>query len=276
MLFPIGLGGGMTFTRTAIVAAAAWLVGAPMASAQHRGGHGGGGGHATARAGSGQSGSRSASPRSSGAAPRAGGTSERAAGARHAPGSVTGTAVPRAYGAVVRPYGYVGAGVFRGPIAFYRPYYAFRPRFSIGFGFWAGFPIAYPYYWGYYDPFYAPYYAYPYPYPYPYAYPAPGYPPPSSTYPPSSYPSQPGRVQVQPPNQDMGGVSFEITPPTAEVWVDGERAGTVNLFTPRSQPLGLTQGRHHIEIRAPGYQTMEFDADIVGGQVIPYQGTLER
>jgi hypothetical protein len=188
--------------------------------------------------------------------------------------------VPRAYGAVVRPYGYVGAGVFRGPITFYRPYYAFRPRFSIGFGLWTGFPIAYPYYWGYYDPFYAPYYAYPYPSPYPpypYAYPAPGYPPPSSTYPPSSYPSQPGRVQVQPPNQaDMGGVSFEITPPSAEVWVDGERVGTVNMFTPRSQPLGLMPGRHHIEIRAPGYQTMEFDADIVAGQVIPYQGTLER
>jgi hypothetical protein len=174
--------------------------------------------------------------------------------------------------------------MFRGPVTFYRPYYAFRPRFSIGFGFWAGFSIAYPYYWGYYDPFYAPYYAYPYSYPYPYpyppypyAYPAPGYPPPSSTYPPSSYPSQPGRVQGQPPNQaDMGGVSFEITPPTAEVWVDGERAGTVYMFTPRSQPLGLTPGRHHIEIRAPGYKTMEFDADIVAGQVIPYQGTLER
>src|SRR5262245_45719948 len=120
MLDSIEVRAGMTFRRTAIIAAAALLVGAPIASAQHRGGgHGGAGGHAAARGGSGQSGARSASPRSSGAAPRAGGTTERAAPATHdphAPGTVTGTAVPRRYGAVVRPYGYVGTGVFRGPI----------------------------------------------------------------------------------------------------------------------------------------------------------------
>jgi hypothetical protein len=74
----------------------------------------------------------------------------------------------------------------------------------------------------------------------------------------------------------MGGVSFEMTPSTAEVWVDGQRVGTVSMFTPRSQPLGLTPGRHHIEIRAPGYKAMDFDMDVVAGQVIPYQGTLER
>jgi hypothetical protein len=169
--------------------------------------------------------------------------------------------------------------VFRGPITFYRPYYTFRPRVSIGFGLWAGFPIAYPYSWGYYDPFYQPY-AYAYPYAdgaYPYAYPSPGYGyPPPPQYRPPSYPQQPGSIGVQPPNQEMGGVSFEITPSNAEIWVDGQRVGTVDQFTPKSQPLGLTPGRHRIEIRAPGYQPMDFDADIVAGQVIPYQGTLER
>jgi hypothetical protein len=35
-------------------------------------------------------------------------------------------------------------------------------------------------------------------------------------------------------------------------------------------------GRHHIEVRASGYQTMSFDVDIIAGQVIPYQGTMER
>ena len=42
------------------------------------------------------------------------------------------------------------------------------------------------------------------------------------------------------------------------------------------QPLGLPAGYHRIEIRAPGYQTMSFDAEIVAGQVIPYQGVMQR
>ena len=70
-------------------------------------------------------------------------------------------------------------------------------------------------------------------------------------------------------------MSFEITPSTAEVVVDGEYVGTVGDFTPTSQPLGLTAGRHRIEIRAAGYPTMNIQADIVAGQVIPYRGTLQ-
>jgi hypothetical protein len=43
-----------------------------------------------------------------------------------------------------------------------------------------------------------------------------------------------------------------------------------------SAPLGLAPGHHHFEMRAPGYQTLTFDADIITGQVTPFQGTLER
>jgi hypothetical protein len=52
--------------------------------------------------------------------------------------------------------------------------------------------------------------------------------------------------------------------------------GTAATFGPTSQPLGLIPGRHHIEVRAAGYRTMTFDADVRSGQVIPYQGTLQR
>ena len=168
------------------------------------------------------------------------------------------------------------------PLRFYRPYYAFRPRFSVGFGLWVGFPIAYPYYYSYYPASYPYVSAYPYPYPYPYAYPYPmyGYPYPAanSPYPAAYPPSPPGTVGVQPgpPNTNAGGVSFEVTPSTAEVLVDGAYVGTVGQFTPTAQPLGLTPGRHRIEIRAPGYQTIAFDVDIVAGQVVPYQGTMQR
>ena len=170
------------------------------------------------------------------------------------------------------------------PVRFFRPYYVFRPRLSLGFGLWAGFPFTY--YDPYYNPYYEPYaYSYPYPYPaYDYPYPATNYPTyaspgdPSSTYPQSAYRPPAGSVGVQPGQDqtDTGGVSFEITPGPAQVFVDGSYVGTVGEFVATTQPLGLTPGRHRIEIRAPGYQTMSFDADIVAGQVIPYQGVMQR
>ena len=170
-------------------------------------------------------------------------------------------------------------------------------RFALGLSF--GFPAYY--YWG---PGYYPYaYAYPYPYSYPSTYPAyppqayppqayppQAYPPqayPPSAYPPSAYPpasTQPGYPQsgyppqgsIRPSQPNTGGISFEIQPSDARVYVDGQYVGTVGQFTATSQPLGLTAGRHHIQITAPGYRTMELDADIVAGEVLPYQGTLAR
>lgn len=137
------------------------------------------------------------------------------------------------------------------PRRFFRPYYVFRPRFSIGFGIWAGFPITY------YDPYY-------YPYEYPYATTAPGFPIPPQ-----------GSVNVLPNEANMGGLSFDISPDTAEVYVDGIYFGTVGDFTSSSQPLGLPAGRHHVELREPGYEVSSFDVDIVAGQVIPYRGQLQ-
>jgi len=150
-----------------------------------------------------------------------------------------------------RYYGprYTGPRFSIAPRRFYRPYYAFRPRFSIGFGIWVGAPVTY------YDPYYYPYDDYPY------ASSAPGY----------RIPPQ-GSVAVQP---NMGGLSFDITPDTAEVYVDGNYVGEVRQFTSSSQPLGVPAGRHHVELREPGYDVLSFDVDIVAGQVIPYQGQLQ-
>jgi len=165
-------------------------------------------------------------------------------------GPRSGYAAPRYTGRYYGPR-YAGPRFAYAPRQFYRPYYVFRPRFSISFGIWAGYPITY------YDPFYYPYDYYPY----------------ASA--PAPLPA-PGSVAVQPPNEgSMGGVSFDITPSTAEVWVDGNYYGSVGQFTSSSQPLGLPTGHHHIELREPGYQVSSFEVDIVPGQVIPFQGQLE-
>ncbi len=296
---PTNLGADMRFSKTFVAfAAGTMLIGAAPAFAQHRGGGGqsrGAYSYGAPRAYS-YSSPRAysyGSPRAySYGAPRAYSYSSPRAYSYGSPraysyGQRTYRAGPRGGVVVGRsaPRG-IGPRVIVAPVRFYRPYYAFRPRLSLGFGLWAGFPIAYPYSYGYYDPYYYPY-SYPNPYPYPYpAYPYPASPYPSTGYPataypanPSStYPQAPGSIGVQPgqSQNNLGGVSFEITPSTAEVFIDGSYVGTVGEFTPTTQPLGLTPGRHQMEIRAPGYRTMNFDVDIVAGQVIPYQGTMER
>jgi len=85
-----------------------------------------------------------------------------------------------------------------------------------------------------------------------------------------------GLFQQQPDQANTGGLSFEITPSDAHVVVDGHDLGTVGQFTATSQPLGLPSGRHHVEIVAQGYRTMSSDVDVLAGQVIPFQGTMER
>jgi len=149
------------------------------------------------------------------------------------------------------------------PVHFFHPYYAFRPRLSLGFGLWAGYPIAYPY--AFYNPFYYPNtYVSPYgeaPYS------------PADVYPPAVTSSLEGQPAG---DTNMGGVSFDITPSTAELYVDDTLVGTVGQFTPTTQPLGLEAGHHRVEVRAAGYQTLSFDVEVIAGQVIPYQGTLTR
>ena len=110
-------------------------------------------------------------------------------------------------------------------------------------------------------------------------YPQAGYPPAeSSNYPASagegSAPA--GSVSATPGTAPAyGGLSFEITPQTAGVYVDGQYVGTVATFTPTTQPLSLAPGRHHVEIRAEGFHPMTFEANVTAGQVLPYQGNMQ-
>jgi hypothetical protein len=194
-----------------------------------------------------------------------------------------------------RPRFSLGFGLWVGyPIAYSYPYYYGYPYYDYG-GYWY-YSGGVPYYrdYSYYgaDPYYGvstypndrdAYGSY-------YSAPSYGNPvvSPSATYPPANYPTtgapQSGSYGPDPglgsitaqPGTSSGGVSFEISPSTAEVYIDGKYAGRVSDLGPTTQPLALTPGRHHIEIRATGYQTQAFDADITAGQVLPYQGSMLR
>ena len=137
----------------------------------------------------------------------------------------------------VRPHGYVA---YR-PFYFSRPYYSFRPRFEIGFGIWLGYPAQYPWYY-------------------------------FGSYRPRVY----GYYNVLPGIQSYGGLSFDIQPSDADLYVDGQFVGTVGTFVPYGEPLTLVPGLHRIAIVRDGFRTIEFDVTIEAGQVFPYRGEMVR
>jgi len=163
-----------------------------------------------------------------------------------------GTAVPRT--------GYPGGAYPGHPIygygGYYHPYY-YYPGWSFGLGFYYGYPYAfYPgfgfsvgYGYGY------PYYGYPYPYY------APAYPPPA------------GYVAAS-PGAGYGGVRIMDAPKDAEVYADGYFVGRVDDFDGSYQRLTLEAGAHKIEIRAPGFESLSFDVQIVPGQTVSYRAKM--
>ncbi|NUR55381.1 MAG: PEGA domain-containing protein, partial [Acidobacteria bacterium] len=75
---------------------------------------------------------------------------------------------------------------------------------------------------------------------------------------------------------DQGRVRLKVKPRNAKVYVDGYFVGDVDQFDGAFQKLSLNGGRHHVEIKADGYETAEFDVMIMPDQTITYAGELKR
>jgi hypothetical protein len=73
-----------------------------------------------------------------------------------------------------------------------------------------------------------------------------------------------------------GGLRLQIDQKDAQVFVDGDFAGTVDEVDGRFHHLNLPPGPHHIEVRAPGYRPLELDVDIQPRHTIDYRGALLR
>lgn len=119
----------------------------------------------------------------------------------------------------------------------YRPYYSFVPRFHLGFGIYIGNSVPFP---SWYEPY------------------------------------GPGTYGYYRSGASYGGVSFDIEPYDASIFVDGEYVGVADEFSPIRAPLTLRAGRHRIDIDAPGWAPLSFDITVVPRQVIPYSGSLGR
>lgn len=72
-----------------------------------------------------------------------------------------------------------------------------------------------------------------------------------------------------------GELRIKVKPREATVFVDGYYAGRVDDFDGVFQRLRVEPGEHRIEIRADGYEPLEFDVRLEPGRTITYSGNLE-
>lgn len=73
-----------------------------------------------------------------------------------------------------------------------------------------------------------------------------------------------------------GAVRLKVKPEFGQVYVDGYYVGEVDQFDGVFQRLKLEEGAHRIEIRAEGYETVQFEVMIIPGETVTYKGTLQQ
>jgi hypothetical protein len=79
---------------------------------------------------------------------------------------------------------------------------------------------------------------------------------------------------VVPAGAVAGGLRMEVTPKTAQVYVDGAYAGIVDDFNGHFQHLDLTPGGHHIDVGAPGFEPLSFDTYIQPDHTTDYKTNM--
>jgi hypothetical protein len=158
---------------------------------------------------------------------------------------ITGTAVER--GSVPPANG--GGGIYY-PVYPYYPYY--------GWGFWGagyGYGLGYLYY----DPWYGGGFG-GYGWGDPYAYSGGG---------------GTGGYAVSNTYKESGGLRLKIDPKKAQIYVDGYYVGVVDSFDGAFQKLSLDSGSHKIELKADGFEPLQFEVLITPGETSTYKGDMK-
>ena len=77
-------------------------------------------------------------------------------------------------------------------------------------------------------------------------------------------------------SSEDSALRLKIKPSNAEVFVDGYFVGVVNDFDGMFQRLRIEPGPHRVEVRAPGYETLDVDVRLTSGHTTVYQGELKK
>ena len=86
-------------------------------------------------------------------------------------------------------------------------------------------------------------------------------------------------AEMPPPGEPTpleGNIRVEVEPDTAQIFVDGYFVGTVADFRQSLAGLNVAAGPHHLEFRAPGYDTLSVDVRIEANRTITYRAALTR
>jgi hypothetical protein len=74
---------------------------------------------------------------------------------------------------------------------------------------------------------------------------------------------------------ERGGLVLETVPVMAQVFVDGYYVGLAEEFGLGGRAINLTAGAHHVELRAPGYETLTFSVVIEPNRIVRYRGEMQ-
>ena len=74
---------------------------------------------------------------------------------------------------------------------------------------------------------------------------------------------------------DIGSVKIKVKPRDAEVYVDNYFAGYVDDFDGIFQSLKVETGGHRIEVRKPGFETLQFDVHVQPSRSVTFRGDMK-
>ncbi len=162
-----------------------------------------------------------------------------------------------------RPGGGGGGAYYPG--VFYDPYYSYyNDPFYYRYGgryssYWS--PYGYGYGLGYlaYDPFLSGAYG--------------GY---GSGYGAYGYDPYQGGYGAGSRYREVGSIRLKVKPADAQVYVDGYYVGVIDSYDGAFQRLNIEEGPHKVEVRAEGYEPVQFDVMVTPGETITYKGELIR
>jgi hypothetical protein len=78
-----------------------------------------------------------------------------------------------------------------------------------------------------------------------------------------------------PSYRDTGSLRLKIKPRHAQVFVDGYFVGEVDSFDGTFQRLHIDGGGHRVELKAEGYEPLEFEVLITPGETVTYKGEMK-
>ena len=85
-----------------------------------------------------------------------------------------------------------------------------------------------------------------------------------------------GGARAEKPRETTGSLRIKASPASANVYINGALAGTVDEFDGLSDHLDLEGGRHIIELRAPGYETWSEEVVVVIGKTQTVRASLKK